>query len=283
MPRSPNPELGRSSRAGLVGFTVTGGVAIFVLGTPYFELTPANDNPWYNAAVVAVFGLLAPALNRRPSLAAYAACNHALLIAATSMLVLVIGPFNWLITAAEGTARHAVHDKLAQFLAVVPVILIFTWAGRHSWGWIYLQKGLLKRSLAFGLSSLAVLAVAMAIAAGVAGIGAAALLAAAPLVVVFAALNAVMEELWFRGIFLRPYSATMGGAAAVVVTSLIFGVAHIGATYISSGERLLFVAVVFALGLILAWAIRWADNLWGAVLFHLGLDLVVILELAENI
>ena len=273
---------GRWAAAGLVGFALVGGVAIFVGGTPYFERTAANDSALYNAVLVAAFGALALVLRRRPSLASYAACSRALFVAATAMLIMVIGPFNWLVTADDGSARHAVQDKLAQFLAVVPVILVLTWAARRPWRWIYLQQGRPKRWLIFGLSSFAILAIGVTVFAVWDGISSAALLSAAPWILVFAALNAVMEELWFRGIFLRPYSAAVGGAQAVVVTALIFGAAHIGATYISVGEHLLFASLVVALGLVLAWAMRWANALWGAVLFHMGLDLVVILELAES-
>lgn len=48
---------GRSRWAGvgLIGFTLGGGMAIFVGGTPYFELTTANDSPLYNAVLVAAF------------------------------------------------------------------------------------------------------------------------------------------------------------------------------------------------------------------------------------
>jgi hypothetical protein len=52
------------------------------------------------------------------------------------MLVLAIGPFNFLVTAPDESVRQAVQDKLAQFLSVVPVILILTWGERRPLGWI---------------------------------------------------------------------------------------------------------------------------------------------------
>jgi len=273
---------GRWVGVGLVGFTLAGGMAIFVGGTPYFEFTAANDSPLYNAVLVAAFWLLARFLRRRPLLASYATCSHALFIAATAMLALVIGPFNWLVTADDGSVQQAVQDKLAQFLAIVPVILVLTWAARRPWGWIYLQKGHLQRWVIFGLSSFAISAIAITGLALASGISWAALLSAAPWILVFAALNAVMEELWFRGIFLRPFSEGMGGRQAVVVTAIIFAAAHIAATYTSSvGEQLLLVSLAAAIGFVAAWAMRWANSLWGAVLFHMGLDLLVVFGLLE--
>ncbi len=280
-----HPSVGASGRwaqVGLVGFTLAGGVAIFVGGTPYFELTAANDSPLYNAVLVAGFWLLARLLNRRPSLASYATCSHALCVAATAMLVLAIGPFNFLVTAADESVRQAVQDKLAQFLSVVPVLLILTWAGRRPLGWIYLQKGLPRRWLLFGLSCFAVSAVLITALALVSGISSADLLSAAPSILLFAALNSVMEELWCRGIFLRDYSAAMGPRPALVVTAIVFSAGHVAATYVGSvGGQLLLVSGALAIGLVAAWAMCRADSLWGAVLFHMGTDLLVVFGLLD--
>ena len=273
---------GRWAEVCLVGFTLAGGVAIFVGGTPYFELTAANDSPLYNAVLVAAFWLLARLLRRRASLASYATCSHALFVAASAMLVLAIGPFNFLVTAADESVRQAVQDKLAQFLSVVPVILILTWAGHRPFGVIYLQKGLPRRWLVFGLSWFAVSAVAITALALVSGIRSADLLSAAPSILLFAVLNAVMEELWCRGIFLRDYSAAMGAIQAVAVTAIVFSAGHVAATYVGSvGGQLLLVSGACAIGLAAAWAMRWADSLWGSVLFHMGLDLLVVFGLLD--
>lgn len=270
------------ARLGLAAFALLAGGAIFVLGSPYFELTAWNDNPLYNGLLVAGLGLLTWLLRRRPALESLQLCSQALFVAAAAMFVLVVGPFNWLVTVEDESLKHAVLDKLAQFLAVVPVILLFMWATRRPWGWIYLQRGRPGRWLPLGISALIIGAGIVATVAIADGVTLAALLAAAPWVLVFASLNATMEELWFRGIFLKPYSVGMGGRLAVVVTSIIFGAAHVGATYISAGEQLFFALLVAGLGILLALAMRWGDSLWGAVLFHIALDLVVVLELVES-
>jgi membrane protease YdiL (CAAX protease family) len=285
MPRGPVAAAShRRSRAGLVGFALVGGIAIFVGGTPYFEYTVANDSPVYNTVLVAVFGPLAWYMRRRDGLESYATCSHALFVAAMAMLIMVIGPFNWLVTAEDESVLQAVQDKLAQFLAVVPVILVLTWAAHRPWGTIYLQKGRPKRWLTFGLSWFVVSAIVVTVLALASGIDPGTLLSAAPLILVFAALNAVMEELWFRGVFLSPYSAGMGGAHAIVVTAVIFAAAHIGATYVSSvAAHLLLASVAVSIGVLAAWAMRWANALWGSVLFHMALDLVVVFGLLESV
>ena len=266
------------ARAGLIAYALGGGVAIFVFGTPYFELTAANDSPIFNSVLVAVFASLTFVLRRRVG-SHFATFSYALFVASSAMLAMVVGPFNWIITADVGSVEHATQDKLAQFLSVVPVILVITWFAKRPWQSIYLQRGLIKRWLPFGLGSFVVVAVVITLVALGAGIEAEELASVAPWILVFAALNACMEELWFRGVFLRPYSAGIGPMAAVLVTAVIFGLAHVDATYLAEGDNLWFVALVVALGIVTAWAMRWANALWGAVLFHMGLDLVVVLIL----
>ena len=282
-PHAPEATLPRLRvQAGAVAFALVGGMAIFVGGTPYFHLTAANDNPFYNAGLVATFWLAGRLVRGRDSLESYAAVSRALFVAAAAMLVLVIGPFNWLVTSSD-TVIQAVQDKLAQFLAVVPLVLVLTWVGREPCGWIYLQRGLPIRWLVFGLTSLGICSIAIGGLALLSGIRSAALLSAAPWIVVFAMLNSFMEETWFRGIFLRPYSAAMGKAPAIVVTAIVFAEAHIAATYFSSvAEHLLLVALAVAIGLVAARAMTWADSLWGAVLFHMGMDFLVVFGLLQT-
>jgi len=130
---------------------------------------------------------------------------------------------------------------------------------------------------------LAVCAVVMIAMLLLSGMSVDSLLAAAPWIAVFVVANAAMEELWFRGVFLRPYEAGIGWAGTLAVTALAFGVSHMNATYFESAVGLVFGAGVIVLGLILAWAMRWADSLWGAVLFHMGMDLLIILPVARSV
>ena len=110
----------------------------------------------------AAFGLLALAFRQRPSLAHYAPPVYALFVAAAANLALVIGPFNRFLSATEPYQVMA-EDKIAQFLSIVPVLVILSWLARRDSGWIYVQRGRPRRWLPFGLASLAVCAVAVAL------------------------------------------------------------------------------------------------------------------------
>lgn len=283
-PRPPSPEvaaLGTPAKVGLIVFTLAGGLAIFLFGSPFFDMYPTNDSVPYSVALVALFGIISLVLASRPTLNVYSLCAYALFVAATANLVLIIGPFNWLITSSDAYTEVA-QDKLAQFLAVVPVILLLTWARRRPWGSIYLQVGQSRRWLAFGIPWLIVGTIGMIGIAFAYDIDIEALLAIAPWVFMFVALNAAMEELWFRAVFLRPYATGMGGRWAILVTAFVFGITHVNAEYMSASEMWIFGATVFIIGLVTAWAMRWANSLWGAVLFHMSMDLLIIIQIVES-
>ena len=270
------------SRAALFVLLLLGGQLIFVFGSPYFTVFPTNDNPLFSAALVAAFGLLALAFRQRPSLAHYAPPVYALFVAAAANLALVIGPLNRFLNATE-PYRQMTQDKVVQFLTVVPVLVLLSWLARRDLGWIYVQRGRPRRWLPFGLAAFAVCAGVITWMVLSSGMSVNDLLAAAPWIMTFVVANAIMEELWFRGVFLRPYEVGIGWAGAVVVTALTFGVSHMNVTYFESAVGLVFGLDVIGLGLLLAWAMRWGDSLWGAVLFHMGMDLLIILPIVQSI
>ena len=261
-------------------YTLAGGLAIFLFGSPFFDTYATNDNLAYDWTLIAFFGLIAFVLGLRPSLSAYASTSYALFVAAVANLVLTMGPFNWLITSHE-PYQNIAQDKLAQFLAVVPVIVVLTLVTRRPLRSIYVELGQPRRWVVFGLPWLVIGAIGMIGIAYANDIDSGALLSAAPWILAFVALNAAMEELWFRAIFLRPYSTAMGGSLAVLVTALVFGMTHVNASYMSAGEMWAFGVIVFVIGLVTAWAMRWASSLWGSVLFHMGMDLLIIIQIVE--
>lgn len=259
-----------------------GGLLVFVFASPFFAVFPTNDDPSFAGGLAAALGLAALGLRRSTHYARYASPVYALFVAAAANFALVIGPFNSLITATD-PFRLMAQDKMIQFLSVVPVILILSWLARRDLGAIFVQRGRPRRWLPFGLAGFAAGGAVMVAILLASGMSLATLRAVAPWVLVFAAANALMEELWFRGIFLRPYEATIGRNGAVVATALAFGISHMNATYFETWVAAGFGLGVVGLGVVLAWAMRWADSLWGSVLFHMGMDFVIILPIMQSI
>jgi membrane protease YdiL (CAAX protease family) len=98
-----------------------------------------------------------------------------------------------------------------------------------------------------------------------------------PWLLIFIFANSIMEEFWFRGLFLKKYEPVIGRWPAILVTALVFGTSHIFATYEFPGGEFIFGMVVFILGLVGAQAMFKEDGLVGPVLFHAGYDLMIIM------
>ncbi|OKJ88305.1 CPBP family intramembrane glutamic endopeptidase [Streptomyces sp. CB02400] len=76
---------------------------------------------------------------------------------------------------------------------------------------------------------------------------------------------AVTEELLFRGLALQALEQLWGSRAAIVITSLFFGVAHLGTPGASAWSGL---AIALEAGVLLGAAFLWRRNIWFVVGLH---------------
>lgn len=264
------------------GLFYLGGILVFVLGSPYHRTYPTNWNWSYYLALVAFFLVLTLIFKRVSTLQRFSPAAYAFLIAAGALLFLKSGVLD--IPRNEGNPmKFLALDKLSQFTHIVSVILVLTLLGGNDLKSIFIKKGNLKYGLTFGLISF----VGFAVLGVVFQWGSRELLGnlpgALPWLLLFVFANASMEELWFRGIFLRKYEALIGRNAAIPVTALVFSTSHLFATYDFPGGRLVFGAVVFGLGVLGAQAMFKEDGLVGPVLFHAGYDLMIMIPILNSL
>jgi membrane protease YdiL (CAAX protease family) len=115
------------------------------------------------------------------------------------------------------------------------------------------------------------LATAIAVVAGASGdLGA--VFVNLPWWLAFSLINAVMEEIWFRSLFLGRLTPVIGAGGALWVTSLTFGISHTFATYIDPASALVFGVIVLTLGLAWALLMQKTKTIWGSVLYHAAAD-----------
>jgi len=252
-----------------------GGAAIFVFGSPSYTVLPTNRNLLYCLALTLFLLVLTVTFRLVKSCLNYWPVAYALFTASAAMLFLNTGILN-LHNPRMPDLQFLAFDKLSQFLHVVPVILLLSLPLKGRLKSIFLMRGNLQQGLLFGMISFAVFALIAILIGSFSGNVIANLLMAAPWILVFIFCNAIMEELWFRAIFLKRYELLIGRLAAILVTALVFGASHINATYQFPGGGLVFGSVVFGLGVAGAWSMFKTDSLIGAVLFHAGYDLVII-------
>lgn len=94
-------------------------------------------------------------------------------------------------------------------------------------------------------------------------------------VLVFVFANALMEELFFRGIFLNRLDSFFKPFLSVLITSICFAVPHLTVNYQSN--VLMFSGIVFILGMICGFAMYYTRSLIAPVLIHAGADLMIII------
>ncbi len=276
---------------------VVGGLMLFLLGNNWNALFPTNRSTPYKWGLALLFLALAMGLRRSERLRQFWEVAFALFVASfANVLNWRLG--NWLaplLPPRLSAAQAIAVDKVAQCIPVVLAIVLLTLLAGRDLGSIFLKKGNLRWGLRFGLLSFGVFAAIFAVIAvlqagvpssqGLAatGVPLADVVAAIPWIVIFVLANSLMEELWFRGIFLRHLSPLLGATAAVVATALVFGIPHLGATYITPIEMVIFPTIVFALGLVNGFVMVKTDSIWGSVLFHAGYDLMVIIPVLASV
>jgi membrane protease YdiL (CAAX protease family) len=281
----------RASRAILFVLFLAAGLAIFLFGNNWNDRFPTNDSALYKASLPIVFLVLAVVLQRSERLRKYWHIAFALFIAAfANWLNWTLG--NWLarwLPAIGSAAQELAVDKLSQCVPVVLAIIVLTKLAGDDLGSIFLKKGDLKEGLRFGLISFGIFAVLFTVIAVLqanapasqgltaSGVSLNVIVSGLPWILVWAFANSLMEELWFRGIFLKKLDPLLGATAAIVVTSLVFSIPHAGATYISPVEMIIFPIIVFGLGVVNARVMVMTDSIVGSLLFHAGYDLLVII------
>jgi hypothetical protein len=102
-------------------------------------------------------------------------------------------------------------------------------------------------------------------------------------VLLFVFSNSLMEELWFRGIFLKRFIPLIGAVPSILITAIWFGASHYSATYIFPGGPLVYGLVVFTLGVVGAYMMVKTDSVIGPVLFHAGYDLMIMVPILQSV
>jgi len=257
-------------------------LAIFVLGSPYYSVFPTNQNPTYYGAITIFFLLVTYLLRRVDRYKKYWPATYAFFIASFALWFLSTGILD--IPRSEANpAQFIALDKVSQFTHVVLPIVILTLLARQDLKSIFLSKGNIRRGLIFGLVSLVVFALISFVILRGSGEYLAKIKSSLLWLLLFVFANSLMEELWFRGIFLKKLEPFIGVNLSVIVTSIAFGASHVSATYAFPGGGLVFGVVVFFLGVVGAYSMFKTDSVIGAVLFHAGYDLLVLIPILESL
>lgn len=179
---------------------------------------------------------------------------------------------------AEKTPAFYGFAMLESMLVIVVCILVLTKLSGGDLGSLLLKRGKVKWWLPVGLLGFAFFAITVIPAAnnlfGGKNVTWERMLPWTPWILLFVLGNGLREELWFRGLLLPRFKPLIGATPTLIATSLVFSLAHVSVTY--TPALVLFLFITFGLGMIFATIADETDSLWGAVLFHAGADIPVI-------
>jgi membrane protease YdiL (CAAX protease family) len=268
-------------------FTGIGGVTMIVFkpwGKQYFD--PVDNYLWRIGLSVL---LLATAwlVHRCGRFAKYWRIFFALFILSVALsLDWVFGSYLFdSLHVSDATPAGWALPKLNDCFVIVSVVIVFTLLSGDSLGSIYLQKGKLKLGLIVGMVTFILAAAGSIPMAGLLfngkGLSLARVLPWTPWVLLTVLANGTLEEILFRGLFLRKLEPFFGKFFSNFLIALVFTVLHKGASYTS--QEYIFLAVLVPLALAWGYLMQKTDSAWGSILFHAGMDIPIFLGIFSNL
>jgi membrane protease YdiL (CAAX protease family) len=180
----------------------------------------------------------------------------------------------------ETPAGYAI-DKLESALLSVLTILAFVKLSGRDLASLYLKRGKVRSWLIIGLGTFAFFAATSLLAAeglfGGQDLSVERVLPWIPWILIFVLANGLNEELLFRGLGMQRLESFLGPFLSNLLITVIFIAWHLGADYTS--DMIVFSAIIGVLGFAWGHVVQKTDSLWGAVLFHAGADIPVIIAL----
>ena len=271
-------------RLGLFLLFLVCSMLIFFFGSSYFSIFPTNQSDIYRLALTVIFMAAAILLRKSTILNKYWLVAYTFFIAASAQflasgLVIIREWLFNILGISTNPNPGLTAEKLFEAMVVTTTIILLTKLAGGSLSSIYLQRGGLKVGLFIG-SCMLVNNITIGFIMGVnSSSSPATLFSIFPWALVFSLANALMEELWFRGLFLRKFVPLIGVSGSILITSITFTLTHAGAVYLDPEQIPFFLATLFPLALLWAYLMHKTDSIWGSMLFHAGADVFLFLAI----
>jgi len=259
-------------------------LAVFLLGSNYVALFPTNGNWIYAASTTGVFLVAALLFKSSTKFTKYWTVTYAFFVASSVNLVSdLFGGYNTdfvhLFGVWTGENRIVAIAKLYETLLVVIPIIVLTLVSGANLGSLFLKVGNQNRYWGFGVGGLVLVnfftSVLIFFGTGyeLPKLGSAILWG-----FVFSICNALSEELWIRGLFMKKMVPLIGIAGSILLTSTTFAVLHMtSVAYLPAIAVPVFVLNTFTLGLACSILMMKTDSIWGAYLIHMAADVFLFI------
>lgn len=266
-------------RMGFFGLFLMCGLSIFA----FRVFMPRDFLTAYILGISVAFLLSAMFLRGKNHLRKYFDVAFAFFLAGfVSALQQVVVAFNWW---SGSTVSDVVASTVFNtILVIIPIIALTRIAG-GSMASIYVAKGRFRMGLVLGLAAFMFFLVTSVQ-------GATSLFAGRDVsfervllwmhwILLFVLSNGVREEVWIRGLLLPRFESFVGHRAANALQAVVFSLAHVDVRY--TPEIFVFLGITFFLGVAFGVLTQKTRSLLGAILFHAGADVPVIIGIFSNL
>ena len=256
------------------------GACIAYLPYAFYPLIPETARPFLWSAITLVFLALALLARRSERLHAYWVVIYAFFVASSANLA------DWYLNdwlpglfgiPTKSPAGYGI-AMLESTLVIGACIVVLIKLSGNDMGSLLLKRGKVKWWLPIGIGGFAFFALTVMPAATELFKGEnltiERIVPWLPWILLFVLSNGVREELLYRGLLLPRCTPLVGAGPTIILTSIVFAFAHISVTY--TPVLVIFLGITFVLGVIFATLAHKTDSLWGAVLFHAGADIPVV-------
>lgn len=281
------PQANWLRRAGIFILFLTCEAAIFIFGSYYFEVFPTNKNLTYNLVVCAVLLVASIWFKYDKRLSRYWRVPFAFFVASLAVPFSALfesgsrALLGWLAVTTDTSQGLAIEKIGEMLLKTIPILVLVKLSGAD-FGSIFLQRGNVKLGAGIGLLVFFFLAPASFMFAAQRFTSVEALVAAVVWGLVFSMVNAFMEELWLRGVFLKHFEPVLGSNGSVWLTAIVFAWMHSFAFYFMPAALLFFAVNTLALGLGCGYLMVKSDSIWGPVIIHAASDFFLFIAVLAN-
>lgn len=258
----------------LLFFVVESLVFAIITLSPYLPQTALLG---FHAGLTVILLFIAMFLRKSEKGKQYWPVFYAFFVAGAAVLISGIFSDNLLIllgqtpTTPQGIAAAKFSEGI---LRVIPVLVLMPAAG-FDWRSMYLKAGKVRFWLPIAIAALVVFPALAYFPLSSSQPGVLdKLLPLWPWILLFVLSNGFMEELLYRGLFLKRYEPFFGQGLSTVLTAVVFAIMHTQVTY--AAQMIQFLVIVLVFSLIWGVLIQKTNSLWGAVLFHAAGDCLII-------
>jgi hypothetical protein len=258
----------------LLFFVLETMVFAIITFSPYLS---GNTLLTFHMILTAALLVVAILLKRSENGKAYWPVFYVFFVAGAAVLISTLFSddlLSWLnqsVTTPQGIAMAKFSESL---LRVIPILVLMPLMG-FNWHSMYLKTGKVRIWLPIAIAAWVVLpAFAYFSLSSNQGSVLDKLLPLWPWILLFVLSNGFMEELLYRGIFLKQYEPFLGKGPSIILTAIVFALMHTQVTY--AAQMIQFLVIVLVLSLIWGFLIQKSDSLWGAVLFHAAADCLIL-------